>query len=115
MLKHARHTLFFYIISRSCSGCWTRNPAQRQLAYDSRQLAEGSTPDHPPRVDVSAREPVGTWPTGTNVETALAAALTGAAEAERWDVVAQLARELEARRLAQAGNVVRLKAARRGD
>jgi len=45
------------------------------------------------RVDVSAREPVGTWPTGTDVETALAAALTRAAEAGRWDVVGQLARE----------------------
>jgi hypothetical protein len=42
-------------------------------------------------------------------------ALTRAAEAERWDVVAQLARELEARRLAQSGNVVRLKAARKGE
>jgi hypothetical protein len=29
------------------SGCWTRNPADRQLAYDPRQLAEGSSPDHP--------------------------------------------------------------------
>jgi hypothetical protein len=94
------------------SGCWTRNPTERELAQDSRQLAEGSSPDHPPRVDVSAREPVGAWPTGTDVETALAAALTRAAEAGRWDVVAQLARELEARRLAQAGNVVTLKAPR---
>jgi hypothetical protein len=32
-------------------------------------------------------------------EDAIAPALTLAAEAERWDVVAQLARELEARRL----------------
>jgi hypothetical protein len=96
------------------SGCWTRNPAERQLAHDSRRLAEGSTPEHPTRVDVSAREPVGTWPTGTDVETALAVALTRAAEAGRWDIVAQLARELEARRLAQADNVVRLKAMRKG-
>jgi hypothetical protein len=44
---------------------------------------------------------------------ALAAALKRAAEAGRWDVVAQLARELEARRLANAGNVVRLGHARR--
>lgn len=33
-------------------------------------------------------------------------ALAGAAEAGRFDAVAQLARELEARRLARAGNVV---------
>ena len=36
------------------------------------------------------------------VEGALAAAVTVAANAQRWDVVAQLARELEARRLAHA-------------
>jgi hypothetical protein len=42
------------------------------------------------------------------VEQALAEALVQAAGAGRFDVVAQLARELEARRLARAGNVVRL-------
>jgi hypothetical protein len=42
------------------------------------------------------------------VESALADALRGAAVAGRWDVVAQLARELEARRLAQEPNVVTL-------
>jgi hypothetical protein len=42
------------------------------------------------------------------VEQALATALTAAAAAGRFDVVAQLARELEARRLARAGNVVQL-------
>jgi hypothetical protein len=42
------------------------------------------------------------------IETGLAAALSRAAEAGRFDVVAQLARELEARRLARASNVVRL-------
>jgi hypothetical protein len=40
------------------------------------------------------------------LEGALARALDRAAEAGRFDVVAQLARELEARRLARAGNVV---------
>lgn len=48
-----------------------------------------------------------------DVEAALADALSKAAAAGRWDVVAQLARELEARRLASAGNVVAL-AAKRG-
>ncbi|MCL2777971.1 MAG: hypothetical protein FWD73_08200 [Polyangiaceae bacterium] len=42
------------------------------------------------------------------IEVALAEALTGATQAQRWDIVAQLARELEARRLVQAGNVVSL-------
>jgi hypothetical protein len=42
------------------------------------------------------------------VEAALAQALALAANAGRFDVVAQLARELEARRLARAGNVVTL-------
>ena len=43
-----------------------------------------------------------------SVEGALARALQLAAEAARWDVVSQLARELEARRLARDGDVVRL-------
>ena len=37
------------------------------------------------------------------VEEALAAALARASAAGRWDIVAQLARELEARRLRAAG------------
>jgi hypothetical protein len=41
-----------------------------------------------------------------DVEAALAKALEGATAAGRFDVVAQLARELEARRLARMGNVV---------
>jgi hypothetical protein len=41
------------------------------------------------------------------VEAALATALVEAATAGRFEVVAQVARELEARRLARAGNVVR--------
>jgi hypothetical protein len=43
-----------------------------------------------------------------HVELALAKALSQAAEAGRFDVVAQLARELEARRLARLPNVVPL-------
>jgi hypothetical protein len=42
----------------------------------------------------------------TAVEAALGGALTIAAEAGRFDVVAQLAKEMEARRLSRAGNVV---------
>lgn len=50
---------------------------------------------------------------GDAVDTALAAALTKATAAERWDVVVQLARELEARRLARGENVVVLPRRRR--
>jgi hypothetical protein len=46
------------------------------------------------------------------VEAALAAALSRAAAAGRFDVVAQLAKELEARRLARMGNVHALEARR---
>jgi len=42
------------------------------------------------------------------VEAALAAALDRASADGRYDVVIRLARELEARRTARAGNVVRL-------
>jgi hypothetical protein len=66
-------------------------------------------------------EPVagGSRPFGTGegagadgVEAALASALGAAAAAGRFDVVAQLAREIEARRLARAGNVVAFDAMR---
>ncbi|MFP6684602.1 MAG: hypothetical protein VB934_07810 [Polyangiaceae bacterium] len=49
------------------------------------------------------------------VETALADALQRAAIEHRWDVVSQLARELEARRLARSSDkVVTLSDAKRG-
>ncbi|MBK6461918.1 MAG: hypothetical protein IPF92_13015 [Myxococcales bacterium] len=44
----------------------------------------------------------------------LALALARASEAGRWDVVALLAKELEARRMAAAGNVVALGTKRGG-
>jgi hypothetical protein len=46
------------------------------------------------------------------VERALAEALRRATDAGRWDVVAQLGRELEARRTTWAPNVVPMSAAR---
>ena len=48
------------------------------------------------------------------VEGALAAALAGATAAGRWDVVSQLAKELEARRLANTNVVVGMFSPRRG-
>ena len=72
---------------------------------DSRQL-------DPTRVDVSARSVVAFGPmaeyTHSTVENALARALEGAVAAGRWDVVMQLARELEARRVAAVGNFRKL-------
>jgi hypothetical protein len=57
-------------------------------------------------------------PTGfasmAGVEGALAAALSAAAAAGRWDVVVQLGEELRARRLAAAVDVSELGARRRG-
>jgi hypothetical protein len=65
------------------------------------------------------RSAISVWPSKSEAltaEDALARALALAAEAGRWDVVAQLARELEARRLDGVGNVVRLDAVRgKGD
>jgi len=63
----------------------------RDVASESADAGGPSVPP-PPRL-VAASDPV---------EEALAAALAGATAAGRWDIVAQLARELEARRLARA-------------
>jgi hypothetical protein len=74
-----------------------------ERARDSEPVAESSSP-----LGAGEAEP------DEGIEAALAQALLQAAAAGRFDVVAQLARELEARRLARAGNVVRLEAPRRG-
>jgi hypothetical protein len=74
---------------------------------DSAQFAgfhvDSRTKDLPP-VDVSAQIQVASGPTNSTVsgglESALARAIEVAVAAGRWDVVTQLARELEARRLA---------------
>lgn len=71
------------------------------------------------QVDSPAPAPAAVEPApvvGDPVEIALADALTKAAAAGRFDVVAQLAGELEARRKARTANVVDLaaEAARRG-
>jgi hypothetical protein len=72
------------------------------IPIDSRQ-------DAATRVDVSPREPVAFGPTkstsAATIEDALARALTLAAEGGRFDVVAQLATELQARRLSSSGAV----------
>jgi hypothetical protein len=87
------------------SGCWTRTGKESELVPDIAGFAVGIEEDHFARVDVSAREPVGSCPSERVVEMALAVALSRAAEAGRWDVVVQRARELEARRLAAVSSV----------
>jgi hypothetical protein len=72
------------------------NGGSVRLAPYSRRL-------DPTRVDVSVRELVAFGPKESTVEDALARAIEGAVSAGRWDVVAQLAKELEARRLAATG------------
>ena len=59
-----------------------------------------------PRSDVSAREQVAIGPPDlqvASIEDALAIAIARASAVGRWDIVAQLARELEARRQRAAG------------
>jgi hypothetical protein len=86
-----------------------------QIASENAAIYDDSGHLEATRSDVSARELVASGPNEStprgSVEDMLAAALTRASEAGRWDVVAQLARELEARRLASAG-VVQLDATR---
>jgi hypothetical protein len=73
-------------------------------SLDSREIIEGSRHDELARIDVSARELVANGPTererAVTIEERLAIALERASAVGRWDVVAQLALELEARRLA---------------
>lgn len=66
--------------------------------------ADRATEDDEPQREVSA-SPASTIDA---IEAALTEAIRAATSAARWDVVALLARELEARRLARAGNVTRL-------
>jgi hypothetical protein len=73
---------------------------------------EDTTQDDSKRLEVLALCASQGAPSSDAVEAALARALVEAATAGRFDVVAQLARELEARRLSRAGNVVRLDATR---
>jgi hypothetical protein len=78
------------------------NPPGKATQGDSgrREVLASRDATEPPRRD------------GDAVEIALADALSKASEAGRFDVVAQLAGELEARRRARASNVVPLAAAK---
>ncbi len=61
-----------------------------------------SASDEQSRVEPSPGQSVGN---SDAVEVALATALTSATVAQEWELVAQLARELEARRKARSGTV----------
>lgn len=77
------------------------------VADGAENTAICTTKDDSKPLEVSALCTPETVPTDA-VEAALAIALVEAATAGRFDVVAQVARELEARRLARGGNVARL-------
>ena len=64
--------------------------------------------------DSDRQTPTAPLGAGDDVEMALARALAQAADARRFDIVGQLARELEARRLARASKVVPLGQGKRG-
>ena len=80
--------------------------SKRPEALDSRGIIDDSRMGDATRVDVSAREVVAFGPIEFGefgaLEDVLAVALAEAARVGRWDIVAQLARDLEARRLASA-------------
>lgn len=93
---------------RPSNGCAGRDLNATETP-NSREIVNDSRTEPPPRVGVSTRSPVAVGPSAeythqapSTVEDALASALDKAAAVGRWDVVAQLARELEARRLAAA-------------
>ncbi len=90
-------------------GIESGDTSARSVADRRETDADRATQDDAKRLDVSAL-----FESADPVEAALAHALGRAAEAGRFDVVAQLAKELEARRLARAGNVVALDGKMRG-
>jgi hypothetical protein len=84
---------------------------------DSRSIVKASAVGDPrsPEIDPREHEQGQSGGNRDPVEDALAKALTEASMAGRFDVVTQLARELEARRLARTtGNVVDIGTRRRG-
>jgi len=80
------------------------NPEEQATGGDSERLEILPADEEPPLLRRGTEDAV---------EAALAAGIAGATAAGRFYVVAQLARELEARRFARAGNVVPLDRTRR--
>jgi hypothetical protein len=67
-----------------------------------------------PGISAPPEEPPGSGDADEAVERALAAGISAATAAGRFDIVAQLARELEVRRCLRAGNIVPLERKRLG-
>ncbi len=89
------------------------NPSQvrEETALSGDRVIAPPKPTEAPKTPLD--DSTGTIPERRDVvEEALAEALRGATLAGRWDVVGQLARELEARRQTQSANVVHLSAER---
>jgi hypothetical protein len=92
------------------SSCWTRtsDPAVNSERRESQNRGEPENKacgePRSSEIERAERADAQFLPNGDPLEVALRLA----AEAGRFDVVAQLAKELEARRLASAGNVVAL-------
>jgi hypothetical protein len=95
------------------TGFETDHASAPSVADRREKPSSDTTQDDFKRREVLASHSLEPVATGDAVEAALANALAAAAAASRFDVVAQLARELGARLLARAGNVVLLDDARR--
>ena len=87
------------------------NVVESSTAY--REVSEGATTANPSNTPPIENHLDHSLDHSDVVEEALANALAKAASAGRFDVVAQLAKEIEARRLTRVGNVITLNAARR--
>jgi hypothetical protein len=89
--------------------CTKRDIATESVASQSetKQFATDGTSRNPKTTHEAT-------PSADSVDAALTLALTEAAKAGRFDVVSQLAKELEARRLASSPNVVTLDTGKRG-
>jgi hypothetical protein len=88
-----------------------RLPADRAAAPGLARIPSDAPPGH----DEKARDATGmghSWGDGDPIERALALALEAATAAGRFDVVAKIAQELEARRLVRAPNVVAIESRR---
>lgn len=94
--------------SDACTMQELRSTSSRDVAIDAADKANSMPHAH--GAMHGANEPSATI---DPVEVALAAALTDASKARRFDIVAAIAKELEARRLAREPNVVSLGASRR--
>ncbi len=87
-----------------------RRPVKGKIASSRNHLGESSEIE-PAQVPIGQCREINS--TLDAIELALSEALREATQAQRWDVVSQLASELTARRLAKSSNVVSIKGAPR--